>query len=319
MRRAPLLSSFALALALTLARSPEAAAQTKAELQRAKELGTEGLKLFDAGEHAQALAKLDEADALAKAPPLGLYAARCLEKLGRLADAKRRYEDVLKIPLPPNSPAVWAEAKLDAQRELAALTPRVPVVSLELSGLAGREPTLSIDGVARASGDRRFELNLGQHEISVAVGAQQQTQTVELSEGARETVKFALESSPPTQGAQPPPRAAAPSGPSGLAIAGWVTFSAGVAGLAVWGGAGAAAMVRSSDAGCDDASCPPGSVDELQALRTTSTAGFYVGAPLTAGGVVLLIVDAVTRPGSGAQSAVRPLLGPTFIGLSGSF
>ncbi len=306
-------------LSLLLALSPgTASAQSKTEIQRAKELGTEGLSLYDQGDHAAALAKLDEADALAKAPPLGLYAARCLDKLGRLADAKQRYEDVSRIPLPPNSPPVWAEAKADAQRELAALSARVPVLTVEVRGLQGRDAELSIDGRARAPGERRFELNLGKHEIVLAVAELRQTRSIELSDGARETLVFDV----PGASAGPTPITPEPAsapGPSALAIAGWVTFSAGVAGLAVWGGAGAAALVRSADAGCSDASCPTDSVDELQRLRTTSTVGFYVGAPLTAGGVVLLIVDAATRGSSGERAAVRPVLGPTWLGVEGTF
>src|SRR5262245_33156887 len=95
-RPARLLSPLLLAFTLTLGRSALAGdpKPDAATLEAARALGRAGLDLFDKGDCPAALDKLLPAYALYKAPTLGLAAARCEVKLGRLASAEQTYREV---------------------------------------------------------------------------------------------------------------------------------------------------------------------------------------------------------------------------------
>src|SRR5688572_21387812 len=71
-------------------------AQTRAA---ARQLGTEGIDLFRAGQYADAVARLDRAAALYNVPALNLYAARSLARLGRWVEANERYLAIGRIEL----------------------------------------------------------------------------------------------------------------------------------------------------------------------------------------------------------------------------
>jgi hypothetical protein len=72
--------------------------------------------------------------------------------------------------------------------------------------------------------------------------------------------------------------------------------------------------------------CPPGAQDDIDSMRsaaTLSTVGFAVGGVALGAGVIMLLVskssssaDAKSAP---AHATLTPLVGPTSIGLSGSF
>jgi Tfp pilus assembly protein PilF len=63
----------------------------------ARQLGYAGVEEFQGGQYESARAKLEKAYRVLKAPSLGLWSARALEKLGKLVEASERYLEVTRL------------------------------------------------------------------------------------------------------------------------------------------------------------------------------------------------------------------------------
>src|SRR5262245_42492625 len=127
--RAALLTPAFLAALLAL---PAPALASDASEAAARLMAKEALALYDKGDWAAALEELERADALVHAPTLGLMAARCLVKMGRVADALRRYEQVLALRLDASAPPAQVKAQATARKEHDDLSPRVPRITIGL-------------------------------------------------------------------------------------------------------------------------------------------------------------------------------------------
>src|SRR5262245_9231993 len=128
--------------------APAAHAQKGTDLETkslARKLATEGQKLFDAGDYAAALEKFNLADSLNPAPTLGLRAARCLVKLGRVVEASERYLDVTRVQLDRTANATLRKAQADAVGEREKLLPTIPTLKIEIEGPVGSGITVTID------------------------------------------------------------------------------------------------------------------------------------------------------------------------------
>ncbi len=292
-----------------------AVAQSDDDRQRARELGQAGLALFDKGDYAGALAKLDEADAIVKVPTVGLFAARSLDRLDRMAEARARLLQVVAIPLPPNSPEVWQQAKTDAAAELASLDKETPRVVLDLVGVPASKSgrvEVSVDARAAAVENNVVRVDPGKRQVVVRLGERSQTFSVDARRGQSYPVRADLT---PPEG----PPAAVESGPNVLTVVGAVTAGLGGAGLVVWGATGGAALGKASEYGCDGAQCQVEDVADLDALRTAASVSFYLGGGLALAGTGLLIAGFVTSDDPGEAVALRPIVGPGWLGLAGSF
>ena len=106
-----LVAAVALTLGAATARGEGADLEVKSA---ARKLGNEAQKLFDAGDYEAALEKFNLADSLVSAPTLGLRAARCLVKLGRLVEASERYLEVTRMHLDRSAPMVMRKAQVEA-------------------------------------------------------------------------------------------------------------------------------------------------------------------------------------------------------------
>jgi hypothetical protein len=142
--------------------------------QLARTKAQEGLALYLAERWQEAYQRFVEADRLHHAPTLTLYLARCQRKLGKPAEARALYGQLLAEPLAKDAPPQYAEARRDAERELAQLQaepstrpadaplaprtppPRGPRGSLLPAGLA-----LGIGGVSLGVGAVTGILSLG--------------------------------------------------------------------------------------------------------------------------------------------------------------
>ena len=113
-------------------RSPRPRAPTADAAARstARKLGQEAVKLYEAGDYAGALEKFNTADSLVPAPTLGLYAARCLAKLGRtgrgVGALPRGHPHAARSRR--RSP-VMRKAQADAVAEREKLLPTIPTRS----------------------------------------------------------------------------------------------------------------------------------------------------------------------------------------------
>ncbi len=288
------------------------AAPSPFEVERAKVVASEALALYDKGDFQAALTKLQDAQRIADAPTIGLFAARCLDKLGRLVDARAAYVKVAEFEIPPNAAPQWAKAKDDAALELVALDERIPSVQIVLVGLGERTATAKIDGNAIAAIDGTHPVDAGAHIVEVVVGLDTFPTTIEVAEREKKTVRVNVGGATPVE---------APSGDVPLLdILGWTGVGVGGALLVVWGATGGAAIAQASDLGCDGDACP-GDTSGLSSLRTASAATFWIGLPIGLAGGALLLVPRLLGGEAPAPEAAgwSPLVGPGFVGVQGRF
>ena len=81
---------------------------------------------------------------------MSLGLARANVGLGKLVSAQEIYIRLVHDQLAPNSPSVFVDAVENARKELAALTPRIPSIILQVSGAPSPKVTLD-DGEVPAA------------------------------------------------------------------------------------------------------------------------------------------------------------------------
>jgi hypothetical protein len=286
----------------------DVSAQEEDESLRAstRQLGREAQELFEAGDYQAALDKYERAAALVDVPTIHVRVARTLMKLRRFVAAAERYRRVVRAGVADDAPDVLREALADAQRELAALEPRIPWVVIALDDRDG--VALSIDGVAvplALVGVKRA-IDPGSHTLQAERGGAQTQQAFTIQEG--QTLDLSI--TPPPVSAPPPPQLAPdpiplPPPPADTASTpwhtplGWSLLGVGAAGVVVGGILGGVALSKKGDleAACGGAlECPPdahGDADSYNALRVPTTIAFVAGGVLAAAGVTILL----TAPG----------------------
>jgi tetratricopeptide (TPR) repeat protein len=105
-----------------------------------------GIKLFNAGDYAQAAIKLDEAFNTLRQPASGVWSARAFVKLGKLVEASERYQEVIKLPKPVEEAAADHHARAEAERERGALMPKIPLLHIQVQGAKRDDVAVTIDG-----------------------------------------------------------------------------------------------------------------------------------------------------------------------------
>jgi hypothetical protein len=259
----------------------------------ARKLGLEGVKLYDAGNYAAALEKFNTADSLMPAPTLGLFAARCLVKLGKLVEASERYLEVTRMQLDRNALPVMRKAQSDAVAEREKLMPTIPSLEIHVEGPAGDGVAVAVDGKVLLPGlvGEKRPVNPGKYRVEArrADTTVAQDVTIALGEAARTVLKLPPLPPPPTE-RMPPLRA---GGWTAIGIAGAGVVAGSVAGLV------AVAKGQSLLAECPRHMCPDavtlGKTSSYDAARAASTAGFIAGAVALAIGIPLLVVSPKTE------------------------
>lgn len=334
--RVLLLSAFVGLGALGLAARAHAAAPSAVDDETrsaARQLGTDGVQAYQAGEYDKASERLERAFSLLEAPSLGLWSARALEKRGQLVKAAERYLKTTRLPVEAGGEAAVQErAKSDAAAELEALKPRIPALVISIEGANPEEVEVTVNGapIKTALIGTARPTDPGVVEVVARSGQEEVRQTVELAEGQSRTLTLNLETGEAVASAGPdptdaPPKdagAPAPSGPKARwqIPVGWTTLGLGVAGLAVGGVAAgmAAGEYETASAGCNDNSCPDGFEDQIagyNTLRIVSSVGFIAGGVLAAAGITLLI----TAPKRSEAAFVAPMIGFGTLGVHGRF
>jgi hypothetical protein len=152
----------------------------------ARTAATEGIQLYRAQRFAEALDKMQRAQALFDAPVHLLYIARCQAELGQLIVAAETYRTLAKTQLAPDAPAAFTRAVEDGATELAALEPRIPSLVVRVVPTDAPNLSFSVDGQsvpAAAIGIKRL-INPGHHSLSVsAEGFAPHQEQVEVPEG----------------------------------------------------------------------------------------------------------------------------------------
>ena len=289
---------------------------------KARDVGAEGLALYEKGDYARALERFDMANGITPAPTLSIRAARCLVKLGRLVEASERYLEVTRFTLTDRSPAVHVQAVQQARTELDALTPMIPTLDIAVEGSGADEIEASLDGVTlpRALLGQPQPLDPGTHRLQLRTPERSFDTAVVLKAGDRLKLWVpAPEKKTPTAPAAPPPAASS----SALRTWGIATLVVGGAGamMGVFSGALALAEQDALEARCPDRNCPPdehAAADRYDVTRVFTTVGLVLGGAGLAVGTTLVLVapdDEAPAAGPETTASVSAWIGANGIGL----
>ncbi len=307
--------------AQTQASGQGTAAATDREAERTR-LYREAVDLGNAGRWGEAAEKLRTVLAIRSSPKVHFTLGQADEHVGRLVAAFDEYSRALS----DGQAAGDSAASSAAGDALRALTPRVPVVRLVVSGMGAASATATIDGHAVTIG-QPVRVDAGAHNVSVqAPGARTAASMVAISEGQKLDVPAVLEPEPvsavPVTTPVPVSAPSRPWSPPWRTV-GLVTAGVGVVGLGVGTALGFDAISKNSSsnsAGCNGDACPAGAYSTRQDARSAATAStvmFVVGGVLAAGGVTLWLL--APRSSDAVQVAPVALAGGWGVSVAGGW
>jgi hypothetical protein len=306
----PALLAAVCALCAAALLTPAARAQTDdSQRDHAIAIGQGAIELYEQGQYRVALERFRTAERALHSPVFALYEARCLEKLGRLVEAKHAYQLVVAERLTAEAPPAWRAAQSDAAVELAALLRRVPSARIAISGAVA--VSLALDGAPLDVSSSRSELWLdaGVHELEARDGAGRTARArFELREGERDQrveLLFLAEAAEPARaptGAAHGTRSKPATDTLGVAL-----LSAGAAGLVTGAVTGVMAVgkVRRIREACVGNACRASDKEEGHSAATLaliSTIGFAVGGA-SVGAWSLRVILTPAERGASAFSA----------------
>jgi hypothetical protein len=324
------ISTLTLSISLLLAAPVAWAEPTAADRATARTLAQEGQHALENKNYTQAIDKFSRADALVHAPTLLLGLARAQVGSMKLVEAQENYNRIIREGVAPNSPKSWSKAVEDANKEVGAISPRIPWVTITVLGPSNPEVVIDSTPVPAASLGVKRAINPGTHKVKVtAEGYLPQEKSIALTEGQSLNVNIELEQAPQT--APPPEKKVAstaadtsvtPTGEWRRTVA-YVAFGVGGASLIVGGVAGGLAIAKNSqlsevcpnNSRCDAAQGP--NIDSYHRLGTIADVGFAVAGVGLVAGIVLL----VTQPKDPSTSAAQwtPYVGIGSAGVRGVF
>jgi hypothetical protein len=250
--------------------------------------------------------------------PAGLGALRNLayveQNLGLIASAARNFRELIRrAPLDPN-PArkMWAEF---AQKEFETLVPRIPHLTIEISGErpAGMTITLDNNALPEAGWDTALEIDPGEHTLrGEAPGYSMSVESFELAEKEDKRITVSLKKLPGGDTAAAdtaPPTADEPSGPEQKPakrsrLAPLIVTGAGVVTVGVGLGLGYVAIQKRKDACGDSHFCEPNELESGRSIAKASTIVTGAGAAVLAGGLIWYFLSA--PPKSEKASLKKP-------------
>jgi hypothetical protein len=338
------------AVAALVVTSPSLAqTQPPEDLAMARALGTEGVRLADAGDCAAAVPKLTAAEKLYHAPTTLERLGECEIKIGKLVSGTERLNRVLREPLPADAPPVFQAARKRAQDTLAPAVARIGKLRIHVDGVPADSVILTVDGasVVAAVLDAPMPIDPGAHTITVtAPGFQTSATTVTIADGGDSSASLSVvrqpeapapaavvppSPAPPATAAPPPPPVApAPAAPSPPAPQGSsnvpaiVSFVAGGVGIAVGSIFGVLALSTHStlnnECGPTKQTCSnPSDVSALATNAWVSNVGFGVGIVGAVVGTVFLLTNHGSQTVGSPSPRITPWIGVGSAGLGGSF
>jgi tetratricopeptide (TPR) repeat protein len=262
--------------------------------EEARVLAEEGQRLLMAGKPAEALVKLEAADARFHAPTITVLIARALAALGRKDEAYEAYTRAIDERLAPDARKEWVEAQGVAAMERSEIAKSLGFVSLTSRGEAPARVT--IDG--RPVDPRgRIAVLPGAHTVTwTSTEGTTHSTPFSVAVGREAAVELAAPKSSSAAGSMPRSgsKVEAPEEPSqSLLISGITLLGLGAAGIGAGIGLGVYAMNERDalDASCRGDRCLAAVADEIEhgrAVSHGSTAAFAIGgAALAAGGILL--------------------------------
>src|SRR5688572_18180165 len=201
------LSFVSLALGFTVAPGSALGQRTAADIESARQLYNQGIELRDKGDMKGALEKFRAAHALGNTPLTGIELCRTHAALNQPVEAREVCLGVARIPPLAQETPRSQEARNEAGRIAEEQRPRIAALRLKITGVpAGREPTVTVDGVAvpaAALGEPRA-VNPGTHVVTARVGTGAETRaTLDAREGETKDLELAVQP-PPADEVIPP-------------------------------------------------------------------------------------------------------------------
>lgn len=144
-----------------LAHAPAALAAEDAAA-RSKELFQEAQKLYKLQKYAEAIVKLDEANALKPHPVINYNIARCHEQLGDVPKALRAYRDYLRLSPDAKDKQAVSDSIANLERRLKDRGLQQVIVFAE-----PETATIAVDGKELGKSPASTELTAGEHKVTV--------------------------------------------------------------------------------------------------------------------------------------------------------
>jgi hypothetical protein len=336
LRRLCTLTFFASALIVTAA-TTASADPSLSDRETARSLMDDGDAKRDKNDFKAALKSYEAADAIMHVPTTGLEVARAQAQLGMLLEARETLGRVNRLLPKPGEPTPFAAARKTAEALTAELGARIPSVTVLVTNPEPGQTTVVVfDGeiVPPAASAAPRKVNPGRHSVVARSGSLEKKQDFDVTERESKTVTIDLK--PPTVGVVPPKpeepvvTSSSSSLPKILIYGG---FGLGLVGIGVGSVTGLMSISQVSDVKkvCPNNVCPSTSqsdIDSAKSLGTISTIAFIAGGVGVGAGIIGLVLQSkqstteeAPPPGTSAKAnlTVRPDVGPTWLGLHGSF
>jgi len=323
------------------------------DIAQARELFNQGMNQRDKGDALGALEKLKAAHALVETPITGLELGRTYVAVGKLVEARETLLSVGRIPVQAAETARSAAARKESAALADQLRPRIPSLTVKITGVPPELVAVTIDGAAVPSAALVAPrlVNPGSHKIvATSTSGGTADTTVDLKEGESRDVELkivltAATPPPPPIPPPPPPQVTSPdqhqdtstvsSRSPTLRIIGYASFGLAAVGVGLGSYFAVSSHQKESDSSalCPGGTCSATSPAQLASLRSqvnsldgqATTNGqlaltsFIVGGAAIAAGVTLVVLGArgAAEPTTGAQ--VNGWIGPGCAGLAGRF
>ena len=302
--------------------------------ETARALMDDGDAKRDKADFKAALKSYEAADAIMHVPTTGLEVARAQAQLGLLLEARETLGRLGRLPPKPGEPAAFAGARKTAESLMAEIGARIPSVTvLATNGEPGQTTVIVFDNevVPTAASQVPRKVNPGRHSIVARSGSLEKKQDIDVAERESKTVTLDLRPAagrPADSGdASSPPRSGAFPLPKILIYGG---FGLGAVGIGVGTVTGILSFSKVSDVKkeCDPNSvCPArlqSDLDSAKSLGTVSTIAFVAGGIGVGAGILGLVLQSKepsseAPPAATSKLTLRPDVGPTWMGLHGSF
>lgn len=300
----------------------ETLAQTKTEIEMARNLMDEGDAKLENGDAKGALRSYRAAHTIMNVPTTGIEVARMEAKLGKLVEARKVALEVVQMAKKPGEPKPFVEARADAQLLADALETRIPRLTIVLKNIPDTaQVDLKIDGrtVSKEETNRPLPVDPGKHEVSLSVaGGVPEIETVTVVETDKKTLTLGDGT---TSSSDKPTRKTSP-----LVFIG---FGLGGAGIIAGAITGAMSLSRAGDV---EKVCPGGMCadqatldktkptnDSAFVLANVSNVAFAVGVVGVGLGVTGILLSGSSAKKPESTVSVRMFVAPNGVGLRGNF
>ncbi|MSP25665.1 MAG: hypothetical protein EXR75_10975 [Myxococcales bacterium] len=323
MRAAALL---AVSVTFSLGMSEAYAAPSQKDRREAQQLAHEAKKLVTQGDLKGATKKYKRADQLVPSVTYKLAVGKAYADLGDYVQAATALREAAAV-----TGAVGPEKRAleEAKKLLVAIDAKTPKLEFEMMQPEASKVTLLVDEEEVDPTSGAHAVNPGKHEIVArADGYTDWSKSVRLDEGATQTLEVRMvraggEDDASSKGGAPRWSAYASWGVGGVALIGGAVF--GVFAIQTTN----EILKRKEPYDCNANLCPQAAESDLAIARMNgnlSTAGFAIAGVGAVSGLVLFLLSGdASKPahgddeGKGESLAASPMLGPGFIGVTGTF